>query len=363
MGTDERIGTGSRAADASGSAPAAGEAGHPPGAGTGADDTAPTAAKAPAKFTGELWAMGAVFGYTGANIFGRAGVTDSDPIAAPLLRDLPSLLMGLALIFRDYHYRQLLPSRPEFQGRLLLPFVVSGIASVIGTFAFFFALNIGGVNIAVPVLQTQIIWGSLFGWMLLRERVTWRGAFGIVVTLAGLAVLTLGQSRGVPVSDSWFWGLLLAMIPALAWGISGVIWRRGQHLGVDRSAGITIHYGISVVVSLGFLLLSGQFDIYRSVSIGDIGALALSGVFGGVVAVYSMFSAMRLLPAANVFVLNGLIPLTSALGGALFLGEYINVIMWLGIFLASAGVVLFQLTGVEKPRISSPQVAGSSGVP
>lgn len=314
------------------------------------------------RFAGELWAMGAIFGYTGANLFGRAGVTHTDPVAAPLLRDLPSFVMGLILMIAGRHYRQLLPGRPEFAGRLLLPFLVSGVASVIGTFAFFFALNVGGVNIAVPVLQTQIIWGALFGWLLLQERVTWRGAFGIAVTLGGLAVLTLGQSRGVPVSEEWLWGLLLAAIPALAWGFSGVIWRRGQRQGVERSTGISVHYGVSVVASLGFLLLAGQLGIYQHIDRGDFTALVLSGISGGVIAVYSMFSAMRHLPAANVFVLNGAIPLTSALGGAVFLGEYINGLMWLGIFLASIGVVLFQLTGVERRKVV-PQVSGSGGVP
>ena len=328
-----------------------------------ATPTAGTAESPGRRFAGELWALGAIFGYTGANLFGRAGVTDTDPVAAPLLRDLPSFFMGLLLLFGNGHYRQLLPGRPEFQGRLLVPFIVSGVASVVGTFAFFFALNIGGVNIAVPVLQTQIIWGALFGWLLLHERVTQRGVMGIAVTLAGLAVLTLGQSRGVPVSDSWFWGLLLAAIPALAWGFSGVIWRRGQHLGVERSTGITVHYGISVIVSLLFLLFSGQLDIYENVSPRSLTWLALSGVFGGVIAVYSMFSAMRHLPAANVFVLNGAIPVTSALGGALFLGEYVNGLMWLGIFLASVGVVLFQLTGVARPATTPPNVSGSSGLP
>ena len=302
----------------------------------------------PRRFAGELWALGAVLGYSSANLFGRAGVTTGNPLAGPLLRDLPSFLMGLSLLLTGGHWVQLLPGRKEFGGRLLLYFVGSGVASVVGTFAFFFALSLGGVNIAIPVLQTQLLWGALLAWALLGERLTSRGALGMLVTLAGLLLLTIGQSRGVPVSDQWLWGLLLALVPAVAWGFSGVIWRYGQQRGIDRSSGITVHYGTSVVTSLLFLSLSGQLMVYASISASDFGALLLSGVFGGVIAVYSMFSAMRLLPAATVFVLNGLTPLVTALGGALLLGEYINGLMWLGILVASAGVVLFQLTGVKR---------------
>ena len=131
----------------------------------------------------------------------------------------------------------------------------------------------------------------------------------------------------------------------MGWGLSAVVWRLGQQQGVDRSGGITVHYGTSVVAALIWLALAGELDVYCEITAADFTALALSGVFGGMIAVYSMFAAMRLLPAATVFVLNGLTPLTTALGGALLLGEYINLEMWLGILLASAGVVLFQLAG------------------
>lgn len=302
------------------------------------------------KLAGELWALGAVLGYSGSNLFGRAGVATGNPVAGPLLRDLPSFLMGLVLGWRSAQNRQLVPGGARFAGSRLLLFVGSGLISVVGTYAFFFALHVGGVDIAVPVLQTQLIWGSIFAWILLGERVNARGALGILVTFVGLVVLAVGQSRGVPVSDNWYWGLLLALVPSVAWGLSGVVWRHGQQHGVDRSSGITVHYGTSVLTSTLFLVISGQIGVYRTIGLGDFSALLVSGVFGGVIAVFCMFTAMKLLPAATVFVLNGLTPLVTALGGGLFLHEYVNGLMWLGIALASLGVVLFQLTAVVGRR-------------
>lgn len=324
-------------------------------------DAPNTAATRPVvRAAGELWALGAVFGYTGANLFGRAGVTQGNPLAAPILRDLPSLVMGLILLVRGGHYRQALPGREEFVGRRLLPFVGSGIASVAGTFAFFFALNLGGVNIAVPVIQTQIMWGALFGAIILGERLKPAALVGMAITFAGLVVLAVGQSRGVPVSPGWYWGLLLALVPALGWGFSGVIWRHGQQRGVDRSTGITVHYGTSVLASLVFLLVSGRLDVYATLAPSDLGVLLASGLFGGVIAVYSMFNAMRLLPAATVYVLNGLTPLFTALGGALLLGEYVNGPMWLGIGVTSAGVAAFQLATYRAKGGRNPAGSGAA---
>lgn len=306
-------------------------------------DAARTAASRPAALRGEAWALAAVFGYSGGNLFGRAGVAFANPIAGPLLRDLPTFVMGLALLGQGRHHQQLIPGRAAFQGMKLLLFALSGAISVVGNFAFFFSLKAGGVNIAVPVLQTQLLWGALFGWILLGERVMLRGVLGIGVTFAGLVVLALGQSNGTPVSDSWFVAMLLALVTSLAWGVSGVIWRRGQTIGVDRSAGMSVHYGTSVFLSAAFLAVTGQLGVYTVIGWESLGSLLLSGVFGGILGATALFTAMRLLPAATVFVLNGLTPLVTALGGAWFLGEYINATMWVGIFLTSIGVVVFQL--------------------
>jgi DME family drug/metabolite transporter len=315
-----------------------------------------TSNKGAAKFKGELWALLAVFGYSGGNLFGRAGVTFANPIAGPLLRDLPTFVMGLVLLLRGKHQAQLVPGSATYQGKKLALFAFSGAVSVIGNFAFFFALKIGGVNVAVPVLQTQLLWGALFGWIILGERVLLRGTLGIAVTFLGLVVLALGQSSGVPVSASWPFAMALALVTALAWGLSGVIWRRGQTLGVDRSTGMSVHYGVSVIISALFLAVTGQLGVYQTIGWESLTSLLLSGVFGGVIGAFALFTAIKLLPAATVFVLNGLTPLVTALGGAWFLGEYINATMWVGIVLTSIGVVVFQL--VKPMKLPSAPAAG-----
>lgn len=158
----------------------------------------------------------------------------------------------------------------------------------------------------------------------------------------------------MPVSNQWLLGALLALVPAVGWGFSGVIWRYGQSLGVDQSAGITVQFGVSVIAAFAFLLFSGNLGVYGEITVGDFSALLASGVFAGMIAVYCMFNAMRLLPAARVFVMNALTPLLTALFAGVLLGEYINGVMWVGMAVASFGVVLFQLTGVQGARRGYP---------
>lgn len=305
----------------------------------------------PGGFVGEMWAMVSVLGYSTSNLLGRAGVVRGDPLAGPLLRDLPSFVMGLVMLVRSGAHRELNPRREEFRGRSLLLFVASGVVSLFGTFAFFYGLNVGGVNIVVPVLQTQIIWGALIAWWLLGEKLELRRGLGVLLALAGLVVLAFGQSQGVPVSDRWLLGALLALVPALGWGASGVIWRLGQQRhGVSRATGITVHYGTSALLGLLYVTLSGNLGVFGTLTSQEFSALLLSGVFGGMIGVYAMFTAMKLLPAATVYVLNGFTPILVAIGGWLFLNEYVNAVMWAGILITSLGVVVFQLSAQARGR-------------
>ena len=56
-------------------------------------------AKAQHHSGGEFWAIGSMLGYASANIFDRLAVTGGDPLVGPFLRGLPSLALGLVLMW------------------------------------------------------------------------------------------------------------------------------------------------------------------------------------------------------------------------------------------------------------------------
>jgi len=293
---------------------------------------------------GEPWALGFVTGYASANIFDRLAVVHADPLIGPVLRGLPSLLLGIILVWKHHTLDQLRPSSPRYIGwRAILAFLAAGMISTLGLFLYYFAIRVGGVTITVPVQETYVIWGTLFAWVFLREHIHRYAFLGVLLIFAGLVGLSLGQWRGHPISPLWFWAIPLGFSTALTYGISGVLWRDGQLRGAHQSTAIFLQFATSVAVGLVGLLITGRVPALRMATGQALASLLVSGVLSGVLAIYCMFTALRLMAVARVYAFSSLTPLVATLFAHFFLREFLNPLMLVGIVLVSIGVILTQV--------------------
>jgi drug/metabolite transporter (DMT)-like permease len=297
---------------------------------------------------GEPWALGSVLGYSSANVFDRVAVIHADPVLGPVLRGLPSMVLALVLMVRNRTWNQLRPGSPAFIGRrAILPFIWAGFLSTAGLFLYYFAIRLGGVTITIPVLETYVIWGTVIAWFFLGERVRALSLLGVVLIGAGLVTLSLGQLGGRPTSPLWYWAIPLALLTALTYGISGVLWRDGQLRGAHQSTAIFLQFTTSMTVAVIGWLALGRWQTLLATSPRDIGALLASGVLSGIVGIYCMFTALRRMSVARVYAFSSLTPLVAALFARFILYEYLNGVMLAGIVLVSCGV---GLTQIFRPR-------------
>jgi drug/metabolite transporter (DMT)-like permease len=293
---------------------------------------------------GEPWALGSVLGYSAANVFDRIAVVHADPLLGPLLRGLPSLLLGIFLVWRNRTLDQLRPGSSRYVGRrAILPFLVAGVLSTMGLFVYYFAIRVGGVVITIPVLETYVIWGTLVAWFFLGERIRARALVGVGLIALGLVALAVGQRGGQSISPLWYWAIPLALFTAVTYGISGVLWRDGQLRGAHHSTAILSHSLTSMTVALIGLAALVRWSALVATSGRDVAALLTSGVLSGVVGIYSMFIALRRMTVARVYALRALTPLVAALFARFFLHEYLSPLMLASILLVSLGVALTQI--------------------
>lgn len=293
---------------------------------------------------GEPWALGSVFGYASANVFDRMAVIHADPLIGPFLRGIPSLFLGIVLVWRNRTLDEVRPGSARYIGlRPILSFVLAGVLSTLGLFLYYFAIRIGGVTITVPVLETYVIWGTLIAWFFLGERFRAAVLLGVGLIAVGLVVLSLGQVRGQPISPHWYWAIPLVLVTALTYGVSGVLWRDGQLRGAHQSTAILLQFVTSVGVALAGLVVLGRLSMIGAASGREIAALLTSGVLSGIVGIYCMFTALRLMSVARVYAFSSLTPLVATLFAHFFLGEYLNLIMILGVLLVTVGVGLTQI--------------------
>lgn len=293
---------------------------------------------------GELWALGSVVGYASANVFDRLAVNSADPLVGPFLRGLPSLALGLVLMWRHHTWDELKPSSKRYIGRrAIAPFIWAGVLSTAGLFLYYFAMRLGGVILTVPLLETWVIWGTLAAWLMLGEQLRGFLLFGWGLIALGLASLIFGQLRGHPLSTGWFWALPLAGLAAVTYGVSGVLWRDGQLRGAHQSTAILLQFLSSVGVGLVGLVISGRGAVLFATPLRSILNFLGGGVLSGVIAIYCIFTALRLLEVARVYAVSSLTPLTATLFAHFFLRENLNLPMLAGVVLICGGVALTQI--------------------
>lgn len=293
---------------------------------------------------GEPWALGSVLGYASAEILDRVAVAHADPLIGPFLRGLPSLLLGIILVWKNRTLAQLRRGSPDYMGdRGIVSLMAAGVLSTLGLFAYYFAIRIGGVVITIPVLQTYAIWGTLIAWFFLRERIHALALLGVGLLVLGLGFLSWGQLRGQPSSPVWYWAIPLALFAALTYGVSGVLWRDAQLRGAHQSTAILLQFIVSVTVGFLGLAVLGRTGSILATAGQHLLALLAGGVLSGIIAIYCLFTALRLMTVARVYAISSLNPLVAALFARFFLHEYLSALMLLGVFLVSVGITLTQI--------------------
>ena len=109
--------------------------------------------------------------------------------------------------------------REQFRriGRRDLAFaVLSGLALAVHFAAWFESLAWTSVAASVTLVQSQPLFVAAGAWLLLRERVTGRMVLGIVVAVAGMAAMSVGELFGGVVGADPLLGNALALLGAVA---------------------------------------------------------------------------------------------------------------------------------------------------
>jgi drug/metabolite transporter (DMT)-like permease len=316
---------------------------------------------------GEPWALGTVLGYASANVCDDVAMKGANSANSPervanaslsmvlssalsgallgtVLRGLPSLALGIILVWRHRTLNQLRPSSPQYIGlRPILAFVAAGAISTFGLCMYYLAISLGGVTITVPVQETYVIWGTLIAWIFLRERIHHYALGGVLLIFVGLVGLAVGKLRGQAILPHWYWAIPLALLTAFTYGISGVLWRDGQLRGAHQSVAIFLQFISSISVAVAGMVLAGRLPTLYAAPWHALAALLASGVLSGVLAIYCMFTALRLMAVARVYAFSSLTPLVATLFAHFFLHEFLNGLMLSGILLVSVGVILTQV--------------------
>ena len=140
----------------------------------------------------------------------------------------------------------------------LLAASATGIALAIHFASWFESLSWTSVAAAVTLVQAQPIFVAIGAWFLLDERVTRRTVLGILVALAGIVTMSLGDLLGgVAVGQAPLYGNALALVGAVMAAIY-VLAGRSLRQRLPLLPYVTVVYGVAAVALLALLVADGD---------------------------------------------------------------------------------------------------------
>ena len=137
-------------------------------------------------------------------------------IAKPAFQSFPPiLLMGIRFIFAA---SILIWWFPIPKGYLKKIFFASFVANTLQYSITYSGLNLIDASAAVLLVQTEVPFGVIFAYFILKEKPTLRALVGISVAFIGVYILT-----GSPNLDGKFFGIVLTILGSSIWALGQVI--------------------------------------------------------------------------------------------------------------------------------------------
>ena len=137
-------------------------------------------------------------------------------IAKPAFESFPPiLLMGIRFIFAA---SILIWWFPIPRGHLKKIFIASFVANTLQYSITYTGLSLIDASAAVLLVQTEVPFGVIFAYFMLKEKPTLRALVGISVAFIGVYILT-----GSPNLDGKFFGIALTILGSAIWALGQVI--------------------------------------------------------------------------------------------------------------------------------------------
>ena len=279
------------------------------------------------KRNGEFLVLISILAFSVSDIFDKVAVVETDPLMATLIK---CTIICLFVFFVGL--------REKFNFNGARYFIASGLISeILGSASFMQSLRFG-INVALPVIQSQVIFTAIFSYLLLRERISKRAYAGILVIFAGLAVLAYSQFSHVEAQDPLS-GVFFALVASIGWGAGAVLWKMGLEHGASSSTGLIVHYLSAIMVISAVIFLRGTSF---SVSSSDIVNLTIASFLDGILGMLALIRSMRYISATRAQTLKSLYPILACVLASIIFREPITGAMAAGMVIATVGVGLFE---------------------
>lgn len=214
--------------------------------------------------------------------------------------------------------------------------------SFLGNFLFSICM-LFGVQATSAVAAGVIMAGipaavALLSRVFLHEQIPRRVAWGIVLAVAGIALLSLSKTAGDAGRGAW-WGYPMLVVAAFCEAAYVVIGKRlTAQVSARRISALINLWGLALVTPLG-LWQASRFD-FAQVPAPTWALLLFYALAASVATVWLWMQGLRRVPAPRAGAFTVLLPVTASAVGVVFLHERMTVSQGLALGLALLGLLL-----------------------
>ena len=264
-------------------------------------------------------------------------------IAKPAMEHFPPiLLMGLRFTFAA---SILIWWFPIPRGYLKQIFIASLIANTLQYSVTYTGLNLIDASAAVLLVQTEVPFGVLFAYFMLKEKPTLRSLIGITIAFVGVYILT-----GSPNLEGKFLGIFLTILGSAIWALGQVLVKplSKKIAPLTLVAWLAIFSG-PILIFLSAILDGNTVNYIKSANFNSWAIAFYLGFFMQPVTYGCFYYVLKNNPLYKVLPIVTMgIPLTGLLAAILLLGEKPTTELYLGGFIILIGVILIVYTKQKK---------------
>ncbi len=292
---------------------------------------------------GVFFASVAAVGFAGQFLCIRLGTEDGEVMDAVLVVLLcnVALLVPPALILYSPPYSAL------YTPVSFVSFAAAGVAGMfVARLLLFRSIKAIGASLTSPIVASNVLFATVFAVIFLDERLTAVHFAGIVLIVAGLAVVSWETNASTPSDQSireTGGTLVLPVAAAVCIGIEPIFISIGLAEGTATLPGVVVMASVATIGFVGYLVWTGAVR-RLPVRDGPMKWYVAAGVFT-TIGFVSYFAALELAPVVIVMPLLQVTPLLVVVFSALFLPARLERVTWRVV--ASAAVVVIGATIVS----------------
>jgi drug/metabolite transporter (DMT)-like permease len=226
-------------------------------------------------------------------------------------------------------------------GRNWIHLIIAGMLNVVafGLFGTFAQLSTATTRVVI-INYSMPIWSSIMAWLILRERMNTWALTGLMLCIAGLAVLVYPVAATSVQEPT---GLILAFFCSLSWA-AGTIYMKAIRIEGDLLTIVMWQIVVGVVVfAFGYLIFVGP-PKFEALQLRTWLGVAWSGVFGTAVAYFIWYNIIGKVSTATASLGTLANPVVGVIGSVIILGERMTLadVAGFALIFAAAACVLLQ---------------------